>query len=74
MGDESHEQDEAPTESSHGWLVVEAAHRISQLNVDVLKLEFPERASQINFTTPDEKSKRHGQAVAAASLPATHYT
>ena len=33
----------------------------------VLKSEFP--ALDINLTVPDEKSKRHGQAVAAASLP-----
>ncbi len=33
-----------------------------------LKTEFPEY-SNINFTTPDEKNKRHGQAVAAGSLP-----
>ncbi len=36
---------------------------------EVLKLEFPELASRIAFHTPDEKDKRHGQAVAAASLP-----
>lgn len=35
----------------------------------VLKDEFPE-FGDINFRTPDEKNKRHGQAVAAASLPA----
>ncbi|MEN9361528.1 MAG: hypothetical protein RL095_3063 [Verrucomicrobiota bacterium] len=33
----------------------------------VLKVEFP--ALDIKLTVPDEKSKRHGQAVAAASLP-----
>ncbi|NWK54111.1 ROK family protein [Verrucomicrobiaceae bacterium N1E253] len=37
---------------------------------DVLKLEFPALAEKINITQPDEKMKRHGQAVAAASLPA----
>jgi predicted NBD/HSP70 family sugar kinase len=36
---------------------------------DVLKTEFPELAESIAFHTPDEKGKRHGQAVAAASLP-----
>ncbi|MGB0579443.1 MAG: ROK family protein, partial [Limisphaerales bacterium] len=35
----------------------------------VLKDEFPELAEQIEFRRPDEKFKRHGQAVAAASLP-----
>jgi predicted NBD/HSP70 family sugar kinase len=36
---------------------------------EVLKLEFPELASQLQFHVPDEKEKRHGQAIAAASLP-----
>jgi predicted NBD/HSP70 family sugar kinase len=35
----------------------------------VLRDEFPELAEQIQFRRPDEKFKRHGQAVAAASLP-----
>ncbi|MGB0776081.1 MAG: ROK family protein, partial [Akkermansiaceae bacterium] len=33
---------------------------------EVLLIEFPELAAQINITQPDEKMKRHGQAVAAA--------
>jgi predicted NBD/HSP70 family sugar kinase len=37
---------------------------------EVLKMEFPELADKIAFHIPDEKQKRHGQAVAAASLPA----
>jgi predicted NBD/HSP70 family sugar kinase len=36
---------------------------------EVLKVEFPELTSKIAFHIPDEKDKRHGQAVAAASLP-----
>ena len=36
----------------------------------VLRAEFPALAEAIRFCTPDEKSKRHGQATAAASLPA----
>jgi len=36
---------------------------------EVLKREFPELASKIALQMPDEKSKRHGQAMAAASLP-----
>lgn len=36
----------------------------------VLQLEFPELADRIRLSTPDEKDKRHGQAIAAASLPA----
>jgi len=35
-----------------------------------LQLELPEKAATIAFVTPDEKMKRHGQAIAAASLPA----
>src|SRR5687768_6881453 len=35
----------------------------------VLKIEFPELASRPQFHVPDEKEKRHGQAIAAASLP-----
>jgi predicted NBD/HSP70 family sugar kinase len=36
---------------------------------EVLKAEFPDLGNAISFRTPDEKSKRHGQAVTAASLP-----
>jgi predicted NBD/HSP70 family sugar kinase len=35
----------------------------------VLKTEFPELAEEIKLHVPDEKSRRVGQAVAAASLP-----
>jgi hypothetical protein len=35
----------------------------------VLKDEFPALADRIRLRTPDEKDKRHGQAIAAASLP-----
>jgi predicted NBD/HSP70 family sugar kinase len=35
----------------------------------VLSAEFPELSGRIAFHIPDEKEKRHGQAVAAASLP-----
>jgi predicted NBD/HSP70 family sugar kinase len=38
---------------------------------EVLRVEFPELAARIAFHVPDEKDKRHGQAVAAASLPST---
>ena len=37
---------------------------------EVLRDEFPHLTEQITMTTPDEQMKRHGQAVAAASLPA----
>lgn len=36
----------------------------------VLKEEFPTLHEKIAFHIPDEKEKRHGQAIAAASLPA----
>lgn len=36
----------------------------------VLKANFPEAAAKIELRVPDEKSRRVGQAVAAASLPA----
>ena len=35
----------------------------------VLEIEFPDLSRRIAFDVPDEKDKRHGQAVAAASLP-----
>jgi predicted NBD/HSP70 family sugar kinase len=35
----------------------------------VLRHEFPELAEKISIHTPDERDKRHGQAIAAASLP-----
>lgn len=36
---------------------------------NVLEKEFPELSERVHFHIPDEKEKRHGQAVAAASLP-----
>jgi len=36
---------------------------------EVLGQEFPELSGRISFQMPDEKEKRHGQAMAAASLP-----
>ena len=35
----------------------------------VLAVEFPSLAGRIGFHMPDEQDKRHGQAIAAASLP-----
>ena len=40
----------------------------------VLDTEFPELAQKIRFSVPDEKQKRHGQAIAAASLAASRTT
>ena len=37
---------------------------------EVLKLDFPELVGRISIALPDEKSRRVGQSIAAASLPA----
>jgi len=50
------------TSGEGGELIVRAAER-------VLKDEFPALFERIRLRTPDEKEKRHGQAIAAASLP-----
>jgi predicted NBD/HSP70 family sugar kinase len=42
---------------------------IIDLAKQVLERDFPELHSKIGFHIPNEKDKRHGQAVAAASLP-----
>lgn len=52
------------TSGPGGQIMIDAAE-------EVLKVEFPALSEKINITQPDEKMKRHGQAVAAASLPAT---
>ena len=44
--------------------------RILEVARQVLREEFPEVAERIRFHIPGEKEKRHGQAIAAASLPA----
>ncbi|HTX92400.1 MAG TPA: ROK family protein [Anaerolineales bacterium] len=51
------------TSGRGGDLLLEGANR-------VLKSEFPELASRIHVQLPDEKSRRVGQSIAAASLPA----
>jgi predicted NBD/HSP70 family sugar kinase len=51
------------TSGRGGDLILEGARA-------VLKVEFPELAARVTLHTPDEKEKRHGQAMAAASLPA----
>ena len=50
------------TSGEGGTIIIEKAR-------DVLTAEFPELEKQIEIVTPNEKDKRHGQAVAAASLP-----
>jgi predicted NBD/HSP70 family sugar kinase len=39
---------------------------------EVLRGEFPEVAERVRYHIPGEQEKRHGQAIAAASLPALH--
>jgi len=51
------------TSGKGGQLILDGANA-------VLAAEFPELASRINIQLPDEKSRRVGQAIAAASLPA----
>ncbi len=53
------------TSGRGGPLILEGARA-------VLRAEFPELAGQINLQLPDEKSRRVGQSIAAASLPALH--
>jgi predicted NBD/HSP70 family sugar kinase len=48
-----------------GEVIVEKARQ-------VLQAEFPEIASAISIALPDERNRRVGQAIAAASLPAVH--
>jgi predicted NBD/HSP70 family sugar kinase len=38
--------------------------------LEVLYADFPELFARIDLSTPGERDKRHGQAIAAASLPA----
>jgi len=51
------------TSGEGGQIVIDRANR-------VLREEFPELASRITVSLPDERSRRVGQAIAAASLPA----
>jgi predicted NBD/HSP70 family sugar kinase len=51
------------TSGSGGPLILEGANQ-------VLRGEFPELAAGVNIQLPDEKSRRVGQSIAAASLPA----
>jgi predicted NBD/HSP70 family sugar kinase len=50
------------TSGSGGPIILEGAQR-------VLADEFPELAGRLNIQLPDEKSRRVGQSIAAASLP-----
>ncbi|HQC42901.1 MAG TPA: ROK family protein, partial [Verrucomicrobiota bacterium] len=50
------------TSGEGGSIIIEKAK-------EVLACEFPELAAKIAYHTPSERDKRHGQAIAAASLP-----
>lgn len=50
------------TSGQGGHLIVDTAQ-------EVLQTEFPELAATINVQLPDEKARRVGQSIAAASLP-----
>ncbi len=50
------------TSGDGGPLIVEGANK-------VLEEEFPEHAASVNVQLPDEKARRVGQSIAAASLP-----
>ncbi len=51
------------TSGKGGTLILDGAN-------EVLRAEFPALAARINIQLPDEKSRRVGQSIAAASLPA----
>jgi predicted NBD/HSP70 family sugar kinase len=51
------------TSGSGGQIILDGAN-------EVLRGEFPELAARIHIQLPDEKSRRVGQSIAAASLPA----
>jgi len=50
------------TSGRGGQLILDGAN-------EVLRAEFPELAARVNIQLPDEKSRRVGQSIAAASLP-----
>jgi predicted NBD/HSP70 family sugar kinase len=54
------------TSGRGGQLIVDGAN-------EVLKSEFPELAARISIQLPDEKGRRVGQSIAAASLPAVDF-
>ncbi len=50
------------TSGQGGQVIIDSAE-------ELLRQEFPGLSEQIRISTPDEQLKRHGQAIAAASLP-----
>jgi predicted NBD/HSP70 family sugar kinase len=53
------------TSGTGGEIIIDKA-------TELLNTAFPALAERVAIKTPDEKMKRHGQAVVAASLPALH--
>lgn len=53
------------TSGEGGAIILDEAQRI-------LNSCYPEVAQTVHFHTPSERDKRHGQAIAAASLPVLH--
>jgi predicted NBD/HSP70 family sugar kinase len=53
-------------------LTGEGGDLILSTAMEVLRAEFPEIAERVRYHIPGEQEKRHGQAIAAASLPALH--
>jgi predicted NBD/HSP70 family sugar kinase len=51
------------TSGSGGTIILDGANQ-------VLRAEFPDLAARLNIQLPDERSRRVGQSIAAASLPA----
>ena len=51
----------------HGYALMSA---IQDISGEVLRAEFPSLAARLRLHIPNEVDKRHGQAIAAASLPA----
>lgn len=50
------------TSGAGGEVIIDSASK-------VMRDEFPDLADRLRMLTPDERFKRHGQAIAAASLP-----
>ena len=50
-------------------IVLGALEHIIERSKGVMATVFPDLAKRVKFHIPDETEKRHGQAIAAASLP-----
>ena len=58
----SHQHETLLTSGEGGVILLERAK-------EVINTEFPEIAKKVTLNIPDEKARRVGQSVAAASLP-----